>query len=124
MALMVCSHLWSTVIAGHNWLDAIGRLAFPIFAFQIVEGFFHTKDFKKYLVRMLLFALISELPFNLMAEGGWVFPFHQNVMFTFCIALLFMHWVEKVRLTSKWRFALRLLIAAVIGFSAGIHHNG
>lgn len=119
MVLMVCAHLWSTIIAGHNWLDAIGRLAFPIFAFQIVEGFFHTKDFKKYLKRMFLFALISELPFNLMAEGGWICPFHQNVMFTFCIALLLMRWMEKVRTVSKWRFALRILVSVIFGFLLG-----
>lgn len=119
MILMVCAHLWSTIIAGHNWLDAIGRLAFPIFAFQIVEGFFHTKDFKKYLKRMFLFALISELPFNLMAEGGWICPFHQNVMFTFCIALLLMRWMEKVRTVSKWRFALRILVSVIFGFLLG-----
>lgn len=119
MALMVCAHLWSTIVAGHNWLDSIGRLAFPIFAFQIVEGFFHTENFKKYLLRMFLFALVSELPFNLMAEGGWIYPFHQNVMFTFCIALVLMRWAEKVRETSKWRFALRFTVSALGGFLLG-----
>ena len=72
MTLMVCAHLWSTVVAGHDWMDAIGRLAFPIFAFLTAEGFFHTGNLKKYLARMFLFALISELPFDLMAEGGWM----------------------------------------------------
>lgn len=66
----------------------LGRLAFPIFAFQIAEGYARTHNFKRYLGRMFLFALISELPFNLMTGGGLLFPFHQNVMFTFCLALL------------------------------------
>lgn len=82
-------------MAGHNWLDAVGRLAFPIFAFLTAEGFFHTRDFKKYLARMFLFALASELPFDLIAEGGWFYPFHQNVLFTFCIALPLMAWMER-----------------------------
>lgn len=119
MVLMLCSHMWSTIIAGNNWLDAIGRLAFPVFAFLIVEGFFHTHSFKKYLLRLFIFALISELPFNLMAEGGWIYPFHQNVLFTFCIALLFMRWMENVRETSKWRFALRVLVSIIFGFLIG-----
>lgn len=119
MALMVCAHLWSTVVAGHNWLDAIGRLAFPIFAFLTAEGFFHTRNFKKYLARMFLFALISELPFDLMAEGGWFYPFHQNVLFTFCIALLLMAWTEKARGISKRRFLLRAAVSTVVGFLLG-----
>lgn len=119
MALMLCSHLWSTVVAGHNWLDAVGRLAFPIFAFQVAEGFFHTGDFKKYLGRMFLLALVSELPFDLMAEGGWFYPFHQNVIFTFCIALLLMAWMEKARGRGRWRFLLRAAVSIAMGFLAG-----
>lgn len=119
MVFMLCAHLWSTVVAGHNWLDAIGRLAFPIFAFQIAEGFYHTKNFKRYLGRIFLFALISELPFNLMAEGGWVYPFHQNVLFTFCIALVLMRWMENARSKPKWRFALRVAAALLAGFLLG-----
>lgn len=119
MTLMLCAHLWSTVIAGHNWLDAIGRLAFPIFAFQVAEGFFHTRNFRKYLGRMFVFALLSELPFNLMAEGGWVYPFHQNVLFTFCIALVLMRWMENARGAGKGRFALRVAASVAVGFLLG-----
>lgn len=56
---------------------------------------------KKYLLRMLVFALISEIPFNYLYYSSPVFPFHQNVMFTFFIALLLMLGLEKVR--SKGR---------------------
>ena len=58
MAFMLCDHLWATVVEGNDWLTCVGRLAFPIFAFMIVEGYFHTRDLKKYVKRMLLFALI------------------------------------------------------------------
>ena len=119
MALMLCAHLWSTIVAGNNWLDIIGRLAFPIFAFQIAEGFYQTHNFKKYFFRMLIFAVISELPFNLMAEGGWIYPFHQNVMFTFCIALLLMKWIENAREKARWRFVLRAAVSAAGGFLLG-----
>ena len=97
MALMLCDHLWATVLPGVMWLTAVGRVAFPIFAFQVAEGFQRTHDRKKYLLRMLVFALISEIPFNYLYYSSPVFPFHQNVMFTFFIALLLMLGLEKVR---------------------------
>ena len=52
MALMLCDHLWATVLPGVMWLTAVGRIAFPIFAFQVAEGFQRTHDRKKYLLRM------------------------------------------------------------------------
>ena len=114
MALMLCDHAWSTVVPGMNWLTAIGRMAFPIFAFQLVEGFFRTHDRKKYLKRMFLFALISEIPFNLITEGGIFNPFHQNVLFSFCLSLLAMMVLEKAREKGKWVFSLSFLGVAAV----------
>ena len=48
MALMLCDHLWVSVVPGNDWLTDIGRIAFPIFAFMTAEGFHHTKNIKKY----------------------------------------------------------------------------
>ena len=69
MILMLCDHLWATLLSDFSWLTWIGRIAFPLFAFMIVEGFFHTKDRKKYILRMLIFAVISEIPFIKMFFG-------------------------------------------------------
>lgn len=52
--LMLMDHAWATVIPGSDWLTYAGRMAFPIFAFQIAEGFFHTSDFKKYARRLFI----------------------------------------------------------------------
>lgn len=95
MFTMLLDHMWGTSIISSEVFTCIGRISFPIFAFMIVEGFSHTSDKKKYIKRMFIFALISEIPFNLMVSLRVFNPFHQNVLWTFLIALLLMQWNEK-----------------------------
>ena len=102
MIFMLIDHMWATVSSGGMWMTALGRLAFPIFAFGIAEGYAHTSDRKAYMKRMLIWALISEIPFNLMTTGSPVFPFHQNVMFTFLLALMAMSVFAKAVMEKKW----------------------
>jgi hypothetical protein len=98
MLFMTLDHAYMTVVTvpGFTWMTQIGRLAFPIFAFQISEGYVHTSDKKKYMRNMLLFALLSEIPYNLMMGGELYGPFHQNVMFTFLIALACLWLIDRV----------------------------
>ena len=97
MGLMLCDHLWATVVPGNDWLTDIGRLAFPIFAFMTVEGYFHTSNLKKYVLRLLAFAIISEIPFNLMLGSRLFYPIHQNVLWTFLLGIWMIHWNEKAK---------------------------
>lgn len=69
----------------------IGRVAFPIFCFLLVEGFLRTKNLKKYLFRMALFALLSEIPFDLVFAATPVYWGYQNVMITLLIGMLAMY---------------------------------
>mgnify|MGYP000167557925 CR=1 FL=1 len=119
MALMLCDHMWATVIPGNNWLTAVGRLAFPIFAYQVAEGFFLTHDRKKYLGRMFIFALISEIPFDLLYYSSVVFPFHQNVMFTFCLAILLMMALERAKSKGPIVFSLAAVACVALGMLLG-----
>ena len=101
MLLMLCDHLWATILFQYDWLTWVGRLAYPIFAFMLVEGYFHTRNLKKYLGRLLFWAILSELPFNLMYGGGLLYPYHQNVLWTFLLGLLFITGIEKMRHKGK-----------------------
>ena len=120
MVLMLGDHLWATIFPYLNWLTCLGRIAFPIFAFMIVEGYFHTRNFKKYILRMLAFALVAEVPFDLVYGSMAFYPFHQNVLWTFLIALLLIHWVEKTKQQqNRMKSALVLAAAFLVGFLLG-----
>ena len=101
MLFMLCDHLWGTIVPGNDWLTCIGRLCFPIYAFLLVEGYFHTSNLTKYVKRLLLFAVLSEIPFNLAMASSVVYPFHQNVLWSFLIALGLIHCNEKVKASGK-----------------------
>ena len=123
IVLMVSDHIWATYMSFGDWMTYIGRMAFPIFAFQIAEGFVHTKNFKKYALRLLSFALISELPFNLFYSSRWFNPYHQNVMFTLLLGLMAIKVIDNLKKNHKGKdialsalWLILITVASVIGF--------
>lgn len=80
---------------GYYAMRGIGRLAFPLFAFLIVQGFIHTRRFSTYLIRILIAAVISEIPFDLMTSGKVFNPLNNNVLFSFAIALVVLWVIRK-----------------------------
>ena len=120
MTLMLMDHLWATLFPAQDWLTCAGRLAFPIFAFMTVEGYFYTHNLKKYIFRLFLFALLSEVPFDLMYGGTWFYPVHQNVIWTFLLGILGIHLIEMARKNQKrWVYLLVAILVVVTGMLLG-----
>ena len=94
---MIIDHIWQAGLVEARWFNWIGRLAFPIFAFQIAEGYAKTSNVKRYALRLFAFALISEIPFNIFC-ADWVFyPDYQNVIFTLLMGLMAIIAIDKAK---------------------------
>lgn len=87
MFTMTIDHLGYILFKKFSFFNYIGRLAFPIFAFQISEGYLHTKSKKNYLFRLTFFALASQIPFSLF-RSTFTSGFMLNVFVTLLIGLI------------------------------------
>ena len=83
----------------YNYGRNIGRLSMPIFAFFLVEGFLRTSNLKRYILRMLIFALASEIPFDLGLYNSYWYIEHQNILFTFVIGLIMLSTIRYLNRT-------------------------
>ena len=95
MLSMLADHIGAVLFPEQILFRVIGRLAFPIFAYTLVEGFFYTHDIKKYMCRIGILALLSEIPFDLTASGKILEFGHQNIFFTLFIGLVMMYFLMK-----------------------------
>lgn len=91
-------------------LRTIGRLAFPVFAFLISEGVAHTSNKLRYIMRLVFFAGISEIPFDLATREVLYYPEYQNILFTYALGAMSIAATQKAR---KLHLAVRLIIIAL-----------
>lgn len=92
---MIIDHVGLFFFPQYIIFRIIGRLSFPIFAFLIVEGFYHTNNILKYMIRLGVFAIFSEIPFDLLTTGKFFDLRHQNVFFTLLIGVILLYFYEK-----------------------------
>lgn len=115
---------------GKNWyilyviMRSIGRLAFPMFCFLLVEGFIHTKNLFKYILRLIVLAIISEIPYNLVCGNAVLYFEKQNTIFTFVLALFMLLIVKKIDVIRDERICniiKTIIVAIVSGISYALH---
>ncbi|MBR6736212.1 MAG: hypothetical protein IKL92_05050 [Oscillospiraceae bacterium] len=115
---MAVGHFGAVAYPGSDAFVVISRLAFPIFAFLLVEGAEHTRDIQKYILRMGLFAIISELPYDFALHGGldWT---RQNVFVTFFFGLVMIMFME---MFPKRHLVIFLVTAVLNMVLSGDYH--
>ena len=89
----------------------IGRLSFPIFCFLISEGFSYTRNQKRYAINLLIFAFISEIPYNIMKSGNLLNFKAQNIFFTLFFGVVMIYIYQNFKNTPL-KVALMLLTCA------------
>ncbi len=119
MAALEADPLLMTLSAWSTMLQFIGALAIPVFAFLLVEGFLHTASFRRYILTVLAFAVVSEVPYDL-AMNGKVWDFSgQNVMFTYALGLMMLYGLEmfQSRKGAQYRIAQGCIVVASVLWS-------
>lgn len=111
---MLIDHIGCVLFPGEPIFRAIGRISFPIFCFLIVEGFYHTRSHVNYLIRLCLFAILSEIPFDLTFFHTMADWNHQNVFITLALGLISIFCLEE--LNGSRIFVLPLILTWIAAY--------
>lgn len=108
---MFIDHLRYIIPTQPMFMSCIGRISFPIFSFQIVQGYLHTRNLKKYILRLFIVAIISQIPYYLYFHNGSL-----NVLFTLILGLLCIYTYEKFAKKSKFLTITVILLIMLLSY--------
>lgn len=114
----ICLILFSGAAAAPVIRETIGRIAFPIFAYLIAEGMLHTRSRKRYLISVLILAVVSEPFFDMAMSGVWLEFGSQNTVFTLLIGLVMIMIMDK----SGSNYSVQIFIIAIFGTAVWFLH--
>ena len=109
------------------WFRGIGRLAWPIFAYLLAEGFRHTKAPEKFLMRLFAFALISEIPYDLAMGNAISFTADTNIFYTLFLGGIAICLCEHLKERRGWQtmaFITALLPTAILAEILSADYGG
>lgn len=112
---MLIDHIGAALFPQATLLRLVGRIAMPIFCFQITEGARHTRNRGRYLLRLLLCGVLSELPFNMVVSGTVFDPQHQNVLWTLSLGLAAIFACDEIRKKCPGRGGVLLCLLPWLG---------
>ena len=109
-----------SILQTYDILRAIGRMAFPIYCYLLVEGFVHTHNLKKYILRILVVAIASELPFDYLFYNTFFHSDHNNVMWELALGLVVLYCYSKVDELALNNFLIYILRVCIMCVSMAI----
>lgn len=110
---MVVDHIGFGFFPAVPIFRIIGRIAMPVFAFGIAEGYRHTSDLKKYITRLFIFGLVAQIPFMLFVSQS-----EFNILFSFVFSLYFIYFIDKKN--YAWA-GLVFVLSAIIPIEYGVY---
>lgn len=106
-AAMLIDHIGAVFFPDWFLLRIVGRIAFPIFAFLLTQGYIHTGNLKNYFIRLGIFAVLSEFPFRLAFHSG-----SHNIFFTLFIGLGTVHIVQQLK--QNWLSKILVILLGIL----------
>lgn len=110
---MLFDHFGDAIFHKFSFFNLIGRISFPIFAFQLVNGYIHTKNLKNYIIKMFIFSLIAQVPFILFLST-FSNEIYLNIFFTFTLGLIALFIYDKCN--NKFLGLLCVLIISYLAY--------
>ena len=122
LSTMIIDHYGAIFQSNVEIYRIIGRISFPIYCFLLVEGYFHTSNLKKYALRLLIFAFISEIPFDLAFFNEIGFA-HQNIFFTLFLGLMTIYIIDDKNIRSQFIKFAAIPASCILAIILAVDYN-